>query len=223
MTPIQRWIRGQRGLVRLVALSTVALVLVLTACGNSSSSTTTIATSSARAASVPASSPASAPASVPASTPSVTASALASSPSTAPATAAASCATLIDDWYLGTPTSAGAISGGGKEIVAELHTEWAAIPNATSISLHYADAHGMLGFVLMEQYNTKEYSGNTPPTGGPPACNQVALNAWNQGLSDLKAATSIEQLQKTLHAYDPTALRDANAGWYQFAIVAAQG
>ncbi len=61
------------------------------------------------------------------------------------------------------------------------------------------------------------------PRGGPPACNSAAAAAWDNGLTDLGDAATIEQSTTTLGPPTPAAAQDADNGFDQIGIAVTQG
>ena len=86
-------------------------------------------------------------------------------------------------------------------------------PGAVTLAAQHAAAHGLLGATLTQ----------AEPRGGPPACNPAAATAWDNAMTELGDAATIEQSTTTLGPPSPAAVQDANDGFAQLGIVATQG
>ena len=141
--------------------------------------------------------------------------AAATAPSTtAPAAAGttppvASCTAQMAAWY------APVAQNSESSPIAGFHNTWTDVipPDAATLAAQHAAAHGLLGATLTE----------AEPRGGPPACNSVAATAWDNAMTDLGDAATIEQSTATLGPPSPAALQDANDGFAQLSIVVTQG
>jgi hypothetical protein len=114
-------------------------------------------------------------------------------------------------WYNGIGVAAfPGVAGGGKGAITDLHQLWDGLLTSTAVATTRVTAQGLLGNTLQE--NTS-----------PPACNQVALVAWKNGLTDLGNAAKAEMTVTVVGPPGPTAVQDAKDGFDQLGIVTQQG
>lgn len=156
-----------------------------------------------------------APAAAPSTTHRTTPPAAATAPDTTALAAAgatpsaASCTAQMAAWYTR------ATENGENSLVAGWRHLWIYVipPDAATLAAQHASAHALLGATLT----------GAEPRGGPPACNSVAVTAWDNALTDLGDAATIMQGTTTLEPATPAAAQDANDGFAQLSIVTAQG
>jgi hypothetical protein len=113
-------------------------------------------------------------------------------------------------WYNGIGVSAFPGVGGGKASITDLHQLWGGLLTSNAVATTRATAQALLGDTLQE--NTS-----------PPACNQVAVVAWKNGMTDLGNAAKVEMTVLVVGPPGPTAIQDANDGFGQLGIVTQQG
>jgi hypothetical protein len=179
-------------------VSGAAAILALAACSNSATPATATRTTAPRT-----TPPAAATA------PSTAAPSTAAPSTTSPATTT-SCTALMAAWYDGSDPA------DGKDAVTYFRsTLWSYVipPGATTLADQHAAAHALLGDTLTD----------AEPKGGPPACNSAAAVAWDNGLTALGDAATIEQSTTTLGPATPAAEQDATYGFEQLGIAVTQG
>jgi len=114
-------------------------------------------------------------------------------------------------WYEGVDVVVfDGISGGGQGAIADLHATWNNVSAATTVATLRATAHALLGATIAQG-------------SSPPACNQVAVVAWMNAMTDLGNAATIEQNATAVGPPAANAAQDANEGFDQLGIVATQG